>query len=270
MPPSEMQRPVEQVPCHRQPLPQVACERIEQEPLNPANPDLEEEDDFVSKPNFNQPNKRKEPITFELAVKGFLNGLISPITSLTNPKTLLLLGLGGLLATFLPVTLPLMFIAGALYSGYLCGAGINNAITCASNGDSEGFKKAFENIGAGCAGFVLTGITSGASANIVRCAKANLKLPFSPKGVINNLKEISSLITTGPGLRVLINGFSPLSIGKHITSVFSNWSNLLKMISLSSVSFSWTSKISFVGAQLNKSMPVWNQPANFSSVEQVF
>jgi len=111
----------------------------------------QDSDSFIQKANINQNEKASFDKKFNLATafKNFAQGVVSPVTELFNPKTLLFLGSLKLLTTGLMVATlgsiaPAFVALGAGFGLMECGVGAYNLLK-AKNG--EDFNKSFYHAG---------------------------------------------------------------------------------------------------------------------------
>lgn len=247
---------------------QCALPVIEEVDVNPGA----EKDHFVnSYGTQNHEHVQEEDSLAGKIFKNFLNGLLSPIAMLKNPLAWLFIIGGGLLAAFIPVTVPIMFALGLAISGGQLVNGVTKAVTAGINGDMKSFATAFEDIGAGVSGFGLGLLSVNRCGMIAAIAKGRARvMPIPGTGFINNCKEIVTLFTTRGGMKAIRTAFTyRQGIRLSMLTIKDN----LKWLTLKSgtpYSLNWKDWFIFLMGYVGRFLPAWNQPNIFVQREKVF
>lgn len=197
--------------------------------------------DTFEKQNASNDNK----FTFKEALKNFANGIISPLKAIIK-KPLLSLGILAttLVATqFIPVLVPVMAVGFGVLSVFELSKGIYSAVKEYKNGKYDNSEKAFEKIGSGLIGTVLTALGMKQSAKIAVEAKTMSKLNVSDLNILqkneiaqtiskgswfNALKENVSILTTKNGLGSVLHQLKPTFLKTRLADIMLGFNQRLK------------------------------------------
>jgi len=166
--------------------------------------------------------------TLKEAGKNFLQGIISPIKALIKHPvaTLGIMAATVGLCALVPIATPILTVGFGLLSLYEMGKGGVKAYNAYKNGNLDSAEKAFEEIGTGFIGTVLTAFGLKPSAAVAAEAKAaqvaetwvdaakkaEIVSNIKSEGLISALKENLSVFTTSEGRNSIISQLKPSSI----------------------------------------------------------
>jgi len=182
--------------------------------------------DSFEKSNVKTDKSNDGKFSFSEAVKNFGKGIISPLKALVQHPLISLAMVGATVGvcSVVPVLAPLMTLGFGAVSVAQLGKGAVNAMKNYKNGNYDQAEKSFDKIGQGFVGTLMTALGIKQSAQVAAEAKAASKLKvtsfesFQKEQIANsvskgswldNLKEITSLITTKAGRQAVKYQFTP-------------------------------------------------------------
>lgn len=174
------------------------------------------------------------------AFRHFMSGVISPVTAIFKhpAATLGLVGATVALGTLMSSTVPLMFIAGGMFSAWQMARGLTHIAGRYRKNDMQGAEQAFADIGAAFTGGLLTllGVRSAAAVaaetkaasliamkpgtTVVEMANAGLQAAKNTRNMTfwQALNENMSIVTSSEGRQALFHQIKPGSLRLQFSS----------------------------------------------------